>query len=151
MTYSSITESQAGALGTILGFGVGLLVVCSIISIAMGVLEIVGLWKSFDKAGKHGWAAIIPIYNLYVLMDTAKLKWYNFVIVIVLSFVASLTYESNNAIAGICLLAEFVYYFVINIKFAKAFGKSAGIGVLAVFFPYIVYPIIGLGSAEYQK
>ena len=33
------------------------------------VLYIVGFWKIFDKAGKPGWAAIIPIYNLWVLLE----------------------------------------------------------------------------------
>ncbi len=151
MDYVGLTQSETEALEQILGLGAGLLVTCLIISLAMVVLEIVGLWTSFKKAGNHGWAAIIPFYNVWVLLKTAKLKGYNFVIYIVLAFVADLTYKSVPALSSICLLAVIVYSFVINIKFAKAFGKSAGIGVLAVFFPYIIYPIIGLGSAKYQK
>lgn len=33
------------------------------------VLTIVALWKVFVKAGKPGWAGIIPIYNTVVLLQ----------------------------------------------------------------------------------
>ena len=31
------------------------------------ILIIVSLWKIFKKAGKPGWASIVPIYNMIVL------------------------------------------------------------------------------------
>jgi len=33
------------------------------------LIEIIGLWKIFIKAGKPGWASIIPIYNIIVLLE----------------------------------------------------------------------------------
>jgi hypothetical protein len=39
-----------------------------IIYIAVVVLEIAALWQVFVKAGQPGWAAIIPIWNLYILL-----------------------------------------------------------------------------------
>ena len=41
------------------------------IYLAIIVVVIAGLWKVFAKAGKPGWAAIIPIYNLIVLIQVA--------------------------------------------------------------------------------
>lgn len=38
----------------------------TIISLALGVLLIVAMWMIFKKAGKPGWAAIVPFYNIYV-------------------------------------------------------------------------------------
>ena len=35
------------------------------LSLAFAVLAIVAMWKIFEKAGKPGWAAIIPFYNIY--------------------------------------------------------------------------------------
>ena len=32
------------------------------------VLPYIGLWKLFEKAGEAGWQAIIPIYNIYVMI-----------------------------------------------------------------------------------
>ena len=35
-----------------------------LVILAFVVVIIAGCWKVFTKAGKPGWAAIIPIYNL---------------------------------------------------------------------------------------
>ena len=44
--------------------GVGML-----INLAIVVVGIVAQWKIFTKAGKPGWAAIIPIYNVVVWLE----------------------------------------------------------------------------------
>ena len=38
---------------------------------------IAGLWKTFEKAGKPGWAAIVPIYNVIVMLEiVGKPLWW---------------------------------------------------------------------------
>ena len=95
------------------------------------ILMLAGFWKMFSKAGKPGWAAIIPIYNLVILLEIAgKPLWW-----IVLFFIP---------------LANFVAAILVSIEVAKAFGKGAGFGLGLVFLGPIFYPILGFGSAEYQ-
>ena len=95
------------------------------------ILMLAGFWKVFSKAGKPGWAAIIPIYNLVILLEIAgKPLWW-----IVLFFIP---------------LANFVAAILVSIEVAKAFGKGAGFGLGLVFLSPIFYPILGFGSAEYQ-
>jgi hypothetical protein len=36
---------------------------------AVIILLIAAMWKVFSKAGQPGWAAIIPIYNIYVMCN----------------------------------------------------------------------------------
>src|SRR5215510_66177 len=36
-------------------------------SLAVAVFLIAAMWKVFVKAGQPGWAAIIPIYNIYIM------------------------------------------------------------------------------------
>ena len=36
---------------------------------AILLIIIVSMWKIFEKAGKPGWAAIIPIYNIIILLE----------------------------------------------------------------------------------
>src|SRR5215213_1016061 len=49
----------------------------SIVGLIVGILVIAGMWKVFTKAGKPGWAAIIPIYNAVVLLQIAgKPLWW---------------------------------------------------------------------------
>ena len=55
-------SDQGGGLGGLVGLFVWLLIL---------VLVIAGVWKTFVKAGQPGWAAIIPIYNVIVLLQIA--------------------------------------------------------------------------------
>jgi hypothetical protein len=105
--------------------------VIGIIYLAVIVLAIAGMWKTFSKAGKPGWAAIIPIYNLIVLLEVAgKPLWW-----IILFFIPVV-----NLIAMI----------LVGIGVAENFGKSAGFGVGLALLSFIFYPILGFGSAQYQ-
>ena len=44
-----------------------------IIYLAIAIFEIAAIWKIFAKAGQPGWAAIIPIYNITVLLRVCKM------------------------------------------------------------------------------
>lgn len=150
MDYSSIMSdpNAAAGFGAVLGAAIGVLIFVVIISLILSILQIIGQWKMYKKAGEPGWAAIVPVYTLFVLIKVAKLDWWHFLIFIGLTV---LMYLEVEALALIGSIGVIVYYFVINIRLAKAFGKSAGFGVFAAFFPYIAYMILGCGSATYQK
>ena len=71
----------AGGLIAALGTGVML------VGLVFGLLIIASLWKIFTKAGKPGWAAIVPIYNIIVLLEIVnKPLWW-----IVLFFIPLVT------------------------------------------------------------
>jgi hypothetical protein len=108
---------------------IGLLIL--VIELAIIVAIIAGVWKVFVKAGKPGWAAIIPIYNLIVLLEIAgKPLWW-----IILFFIPFVN----------IIMAIFV-----GIGVAKNFGKSDGFGVGLGLLGFIFYPILGFGDAQYQ-
>jgi hypothetical protein len=95
------------------------------------VLVIAGVWKVFTKAGQPGWAAIIPIYNLYILTKIAgKPGWW-----LLLFFIP---------------LVNFVIAILLAIDVAKAFGKGTGFGIGLALLGIIFYPILGFGDAQYQ-
>lgn len=150
MDYSSIMSdpNSAAGLGALLGAAIGVLIFIAIIAIVVSVLLIIGMWKMFKKAGEPGWAAIIPVYNTFVFVKVAKLDWWHFLIYFGLSFAISILGDTLAIIVSLVVIA---YYFVINIRLAKAFGKSGGFGVFTAFFPYIGYMILGCGSATYEK
>ena len=98
--------------------------------LAVVVLVIAGFWKTFVKAGKPGWASIIPIYNLIVLLEIAgRPIWW--------------------VILMLIPLVNFVIHILISIDIAKAFGKGAGFGLGLAFLGPIFYPVLGFGSAQY--
>jgi hypothetical protein len=106
----------------------GLLVV---VELVIFVVIIAGFWKVFTKAGKPGWASIIPIYNTIVLLQIAgKPLWW---IVLLLIPVVNL-----------------IMLLLVCIAIAKNFGKSATFGVGLTLLGVIFFPILGFGSAQYQ-
>ncbi|MFA6319245.1 MAG: DUF5684 domain-containing protein, partial [Elusimicrobiota bacterium] len=44
--------------------------------LVVAILVIVGMWKTFAKAGRPGWAAIVPVYNVIVLLGIAGKPWW---------------------------------------------------------------------------
>src|ERR1700748_439146 len=60
--YDASSGSGAAAMLAVFSF---LMIPFLIISVIM----IIAHWKIFEKAGKPGWAAIIPIYNIIVLLE----------------------------------------------------------------------------------
>ena len=98
---------------------------------AVMILMIVSMWKIFTKAGKPGWAAIIPIYNIIVLLEIAgKPLWW-----IILFFIPLV-----NLIAAI----------LVTVAFAKSFGKGAGFAIGLLLLGIVFYPILAFGDATYQ-
>jgi hypothetical protein len=104
--------------------------VSSIVGLLVAVLVIAGMWKIFTKAGKPGWAAIIPIYNLIVLLQIAgkPLWWIVLFCIPVVNFVAAV---------------------MVLISVAKAFGKGAGFAIGLLFLSPIFVPILGFSDAKY--
>ena len=106
-------------------------VVIVTIWLAVAVIVIAGLWQTFAKADKPGWAAIVPIYNIVVLLQIAgRPIWW-----IILFFIPLV-----NCVVGI----------VVSIDVAKNFGKGVGFGLGLAFFGFLFYPILGFGSARYE-
>lgn len=131
--YSAIYESSASstALGAALGTMLGFIIVFSLI---VCVLSIIAMWRIFTKAGKPGWASIIPVYNMVVLFQIVGMNPWLLLLYIVL-FV--------NYVASIVLII------MLGIKLAKVFGKSSGFAVGLIFLNTIFMLILGLGNAEY--
>ena len=102
-----------------------------IIALAIAAFFIVAFWKIFTKAGQPGWACLVPIYNMVILLKiVAKPVWW-----LILFFVP---------------VVSFVIAIIVYLELAKVFGKSTGFGVGLIFLPFIFIPILAFGSAEYS-
>lgn len=95
------------------------------------VFLLASMWKVNQKAGKPGWAAIIPIYNEIVLIQIAgKPAWWFLLYLIP--------------------LVNIVIYFIVRIDLSKNFGKGVGFALGLIFLPVIFFPILAWGDAQYQ-
>ena len=99
---------------------------------AVILFMIVSMWKVFVKAGKPGWACIVPIYNIIVLLDIAgKPLWW--IILCLIPFV------------------NFIVIILIYVGVAKNFGKGVGFAIGLVLLGIIFFPILAFGDAKYNK
>jgi hypothetical protein len=106
------------------------LLLLGIFELALVVLIIAGFWKMFEKAAQPGWAAIIPIYNTYIMCKIGgKPGWWVLLMLIP--------------------IVNIVYAVWLANMISKSFGKDEGFTVGLVLLGFIFYPILGFGTATY--
>jgi Family of unknown function (DUF5684) len=128
----ALQEDPGGSSGGGGGVAAGLGIVFSLVMFAFALLMIASMWKIFTKAGEPGWAAIVPIYNLIVLLKiTGKPIWW--FLLFCLPFV------------------NFIAWIMVAIALAANFGKETGFGIgLALLSPIFV-PMLAFGDAQYRR
>ena len=104
-----------------------MVIISLLITITISILMTISLWKIYKKAGKPGWASIVPIYNIIVLLEICELPlWY-----IALMFIP---------------FANIYATIKTYIELAHKFGKSTVFGVVSIFFPMICMPILAFSK-----
>ena len=131
----------------------GMALVSSLIQVVIILLNIIGLFKIYQKMGKPGWKGIIPFYNMYGLYDELWDKKYFWGYLLAQAIMLNPSSPSGLlfSVADLVLsVAMIVVVMKLYIKLAKAFGKGTGFGVLTFFFAPICLAVLGFGSAEYE-
>lgn len=108
-----------GALGTI-----------GILYVAVIILIIVSWWKIFTKAGKPGWAILIPFYNVIIMLQIVGKPWWWLLLMLI-------------PIVNIVFVI-----WMINLL-SKSFGRGSGFTIGLIFLSFIFLPILGLGDSKY--
>lgn len=94
------------------------------------IFLIASMWKVFEKAGQPGWACIIPIYNIIVLLKiVGKPTWW-----VLLFFIPVVNY---------------VFIIWTYNMLSKSFGKDEGFTVGLILLGVVFLPILGFGDARY--
>jgi hypothetical protein len=102
-----------------------------VVELILAIIAIASMWTLFSKAGKPGWAAIIPFYNVYVLLQiVGRPGWW-----LILFFIP---------------IVNFIVAIIVYIEFAQVFGKGTGFGCLMILFPYIMLPILAFTDTRYE-
>jgi hypothetical protein len=123
---TQLTDQQAAAAA-----GAGIIgLIMTLIYLAIALFLIVAMWKLFTKAGKPGWAAIVPIYNIIVLLEiVGRPAWW-----FLLYFIP---------------LVNIVVLIMVMLDLAKSFGKDTGFAVGLILLSIIFLPILAFGDARY--
>ncbi len=101
-----------------------------LIALAVSILFLAGRWKVFKKAGKPGWATLIPFYGDYCYMDICFGTGWLFL----LKFVP-------------CV--GFIIQIMSCFKLSKAFRQGTGFGFGLLFLSSIFMLILGFGNYQY--
>ena len=101
------------------------------INIAVIVLLIVSFWKIFTKAQKPGWACLIPIYNIIILLEIAGKPWWWLLLMLI-------------------PIVNFIFIIWMINLLSKSFGHGAGFTVGLILLSFIFFPILGLGDSKYN-
>lgn len=110
----------------LLGLGIGFILVI----LAIMVFMIAAMWKIYVKAGQEGWAAIVPIYNTYILLKiVGKPGWW-----LLMMFIP---------------LVNIVYAVWTYNMLSKSFGKDEAFTVGLLLASIVFIPILGFGDAKY--
>ena len=117
-----------GGAAVAAGMGLASMLCGLVIGLAMAALM---FWKVFEKAGKPGWASMVPIYNAMVLAEVAgRPSWWGLVALIpCLGLITAIP---------ICL------------DIAKRFGQGVGFAIGLILLGIVCFPILGFGDAKYN-
>ena len=113
------------------GGGGGAGIVLLIVYLAILVAVVGGMWKAFEKAGEPGWAAITPVFNVYVMIEVSGNPWW-WLLLFLIPFL--------NIIA----------HFKINIDVADRFGQGLGFGLGLALLGFVFWPLLGFGDYDYR-
>jgi hypothetical protein len=102
-----------------------------LICLSIGLLIIIANWKIYTKAGHPGWASIIPIYNIYILLKIVGKPWWWLLLMLI-------------------PLVNIIFAIWMTNLLSLSFGKSSAFTVGLIFLPFIFYPILGFGDSQYK-
>jgi hypothetical protein len=95
------------------------------------LLMIISLGRIFEKAGKPGWAAMIPIYNIIVLHEVVgRPRWW--------------------VVLWLIPIVIFIAAVIVYLDLARSFGKTTLFGAGMLLLPFIFIPLLAFGDAQYR-
>mgnify|MGYP000610221017 CR=1 FL=1 len=103
-------------------------IVLLVLYLALLIAVVAGTWKAFEKAGEPGWGAIIPIYNIYLMIKIGGNEWWYLLLMLV-------------PLVNILVAAK------IYVDLAKAFDQGLGFGLGLWLLPFVFLPILGFGES----
>ena len=94
------------------------------------IIPVIAMWKLYKKANKPGWACLIPIYNLIVLLEIVGKPWWWLLLMLI-------------PIVNIVILI--IVYHNLSLSFGKGGEFTVGLILLGIIF----LPILAFGDAKY--
>lgn len=102
------------------------------LTVLVVTLQVVGLWLLFEKAGKPGWMALVPVLDLLVLLEILDLSewWLLWLLVPVV-----------NVICWLLVCQDL----------SEAFGGGAWLTFGLFVAPWLCMPYLGVSGREFRR
>lgn len=124
----------------------GFIGVVMLIVFAIALLAVIGQWRCFTKAGKPGWAALVPFYNQWVNCEIVGVNPYWVLIVLIGSLISGLI----PVIGSLLSMAVSVYFMIIlYVSTARSFGKDDSYAIGLYFLAPIFWFLLGRENVNY--
>ena len=156
---------RAASFGAMFGAAALIAAFYYAILVGVAVLQYVGWWKVFVKAGQPGWKCLIPFYNghvMYKLVWKPVYYWLTLVfalaVMVLVSVWTALTMDGNGpaAFTAVTWIIYFAYLIValvwavkFCVKLARCFGHSGAFAAGLVFLPVVFLLILAFGKDTY--
>ena len=129
----------------------------------------VGMWKVFQKAGKHPWMAVIPFARDYTLTEIGSTGLIGVLAYVILPILGIINlngiryfYDLNKGaskpiyailfVLGTIFLAIALFFHVLSsIKLSNAFEKGTGFLIGLILLPPVFLLILGLDQSKYVR
>lgn len=105
--------------------------IAGLLYLAIVILVIASIWIVFTKAGKPGWACLIPIYNLIVMLEVAGKPWWWILLFLI-------------------PIVNIVFMIMMFHGISTKFGKGVGFTLGLIFLGFVFFPILAFGDAKYN-
>ncbi len=134
MLLLEVNETTRGidpAAAAAVGFAFMTFLIIMIVAFILNVITWIGLWTASSKAGHFGLLACIPIVQFFIWsLMAGKPAWWGLLLLVPIVNLVFLVIVIHN----------------ISLRFGRDVGTTLGL----IFLPFIFWPILGLGSAQYN-
>jgi hypothetical protein len=119
---------NSAAIGLAAGIGFGFM----LFIFALLAFEIICNWKIYVKAGEPGWACLVPIYNIIILLKIVNKPWWWLFLMII-------------------PIVNLVFIIIMIHRLSLSFGKGAGFTIGLIFLSVIFHAILAFDNSTYTK
>ena len=109
---------------------IALKIIIPVVLIILLIIVLISIMKVFKKANRNGVSALIPFYNLVVLLEMCNLPKMYFVFLLI-------------------PIVNLIFFYKVFQVLAKLFKKEKGFGIGLFLLPVIYFPILGYSKSEY--
>lgn len=124
----------------------GLAVLFMLIYFGLVAILVVSMWVIYKKAAKPGWASIVPIYNMLVLLQIVGRPWWWMLVPFAMGILLLAVPMLFPLVLLVLIAMSVILYHDLAVSFGEGWGYTFGL----LFLYPIFLPMLAFGEATYK-